>query len=118
MSFRTGARCLVLTLAVALSSVSCVNMKPADPRTYECPPDGGRDVNGNEFDPEEAFRPSPPPTVKVLELTDQGELVDRCQWSDLLIEVRSNRELPKRVVLYTHGWKHNADRADSDLKEF
>lgn len=72
--------------------------------------------------------------VKIIALNDYGEFVNRCQLTDVLFDlnwdlskevndlrppVRSDaRKLPKLVVLYVHGWKHNAETDDDDLKSF
>jgi hypothetical protein len=56
----------------------------------ECPYMGGIDRrSGARFDPETIRRPSLSPIVKLIRLTDDGELVDRCEWADVLTEIRA-----------------------------
>lgn len=75
-------------------------------------------------DPYDIARPSPSPIVRKLDLSDNGELMDRCQWTDILVEIRggptlaSGKERAKFVVFYVHGWKHSSAPADTDLANF
>ena len=75
-------------------------------------------------DPYDIARPSPSPIVRKLDLSDNGELMDRCQWTDILVEIRggpslaSGKDRSKFVVFYVHGWKHNSAPADTDLSNF
>ncbi|VVQ23678.1 hypothetical protein [Pseudomonas fluorescens] len=89
---------------------ACDYMKATDPLT------------GDLFDPETMIRPSPKPIIKRVEFTDDGEVVDRCQWSDALFEVKglpsNEQRKPKLVVLYIHGWKHDGAPKDEDLSQF
>ncbi len=82
---------------------------PADPDQYECHP--------GPNDPKHLSRPSPSPVVKVIRLTDSGELVRRCEWTDALYELTRVKQ-EKVVVLYVHGWRHNSDINNSDRKNF
>ena len=78
--------------------------------SHECLPDSPND-------PDKKTYPSPEPAIKILRLTDSGELVDRCEWTDALYEL-SRVEKPKRVFVYVHGWHHSAAPGDTDLKQF
>lgn len=91
----------------------------------ECPFDKGIDRTSRTFfDPETRERPSSVPIVKVVDFTNVGEVYDRCQWSDVLYEVRGGvdleaaRKRSKFVVIYVHGWKHNSSKDDTDLSHF
>jgi hypothetical protein len=73
--------------------------------------------------------------VKVIEVGDLGQFIDRCQYTDAMFELNWDRQLyppydfnvdvedgavpkPKFVVLYIHGW-HNSAREDvGDLPAF
>jgi len=55
--------------------------------------------------------------VRVIRLTDDGEFADRCELTDVIYEIR-NPIKAELLVWYVHGWKHNAKRDDSDLREF
>ena len=82
----------------------------ADVSHFACPP-------GRPGDPDSKDYGARSPVIKIIDLTDRGELVDRCQWTDALYElVRVQRE--KVVLLYVHGWKHNSDPKDTDLTSF
>lgn len=83
------------------------------------------DINTNECqfnpddpeDPDNKSYPSPPPVVKIMALTDSGELSRRCQWTDALYEL-AQVDQPKRVFVYVHGWRHNSETGDTDLGSF
>jgi len=115
-------------MLLSLLLVGCAPRQLAD-LSYECGFNKGIDRrSGKPFDPERADRPSPAPIVKVVRFTDQGELVDRCEVSDALYEVRglspTDRDAGKAplggalIVLYIHGWKHDGESQDSDLLRF
>ena len=71
--------------------------------------------------------------MKIVEFTEEGELKDRCDYSEALIEIRDS---PKRngqpikssnakevnpgkmVLMYVHGWKHDASSEDEDFRHF
>jgi len=114
----------ILFLLVAIWTISGCATRPleADLRR-ECPYMGGivRET-GEKFDPETVARPSPSPILKALELTDEGELADRCQFSDLLYEVKFQSQKapdkPKLIVIYIHGWKHDGSLDDTDWLAF
>lgn len=55
--------------------------------------------------------------VRSIRLTDDGELVDRCELTDAIYEIR-NCQQPELIVWYIHGWKHNAEPGDTDRKRF
>lgn len=78
--------------------------------------------------------PRPDDSLKIIRLTNSGEFVSRCELTNALYEVNWDRKFPeearmpvkqegavsqpKLVLLYIHGWKHSADRDDSDLYHF
>jgi hypothetical protein len=121
------ARLAGIIIALLIGSlfvmVNYIPDKPkADMRT-SCPYMGGinRDT-GARYDPGSIERPLRASLVKVIQLTDEGELVDRCEWADLLTEIRNypvqNPRTPKFLLLYVHGWKHDASNEDNDYREF
>ncbi|PLC52030.1 hypothetical protein CR155_20245 [Pollutimonas nitritireducens] len=130
MSNRTGTIRLLfsrilLLLGLILGLTGCQYRNLAADTNSECLPNKGKDHFTNKrFDPGSAARPSKAPILKVIEFTGNGEFVDRCQWSDLLYELRGSpaRQAPsdrsKFMVLYVHGWKHDASEMDLDLQEF
>ena len=83
-------------------------------------------------DPRRIKRPND--DIKVIRLTNSGEFADRCELTNALYELNWDRErpsnsygvdvkegaisLPKLVLLYVHGWKHNADPSNSNRIEF
>lgn len=104
---------VVLTLFISAGWVD----RPLDSdKRRECPWNGATRADGTKFDPGTEDRPSKYP-VKVIDFTDQGELADRCQWSDFLLEFRNTKK-PVFVVIYVHGWKHDGNTEDQDLKHF
>jgi hypothetical protein len=83
-------------------------------------------------DPKLVARPDD--SIKVIRLTNSGEFADRCELTNALYELNWDRprpvntygpqvkpgaqSRPKLVVLYIHGWKHNADVSDPDRIQF
>jgi hypothetical protein len=67
--------------------------------------------------PSDKSRPSASsPTIFTIRLTDDGLFVKRCELTDALQEIRAPG--PEFIVLYIHGWKHNADPNDPDRIHF
>ena len=78
--------------------------------------------------------PRPDNAIKIIRLTNSGEFVDRCEFTNALYELNWDRErpehsfgavtkpeaqrLPKLTIMYVHGWKHDANADDSDLNNF
>lgn len=112
---------LVVLCSALLATGGCVFSPRADDSQWECPP-------GRPFDPDKLSYPSPSPVLKVIELTDQGALVNRCQWTDALYELRGYGgsaqtpqpppRQPVMTVMYIHGWKHNASEKTGDRRRF
>ena len=85
---------------------------------------------GNRKDPAYNIRPSN--QLKIIRFTNTGAFVDRCEYTDALdedllfdapehpgFEVRPGTEgLPKLILLYVHGWRHNGNSEDPNLKSF
>ncbi|OBY27997.1 alpha/beta hydrolase [Leisingera sp. JC1] len=86
----------------------------ADPDQTECRKTGAQDPSNRIHFPRPTDRNS---TIKKIKLTDTGALVDRCDWTDALLELTRVDE-PQVVILYIHGWKHNAEEGDTDLENF
>ncbi|MDF1634036.1 hypothetical protein [Mycoplana sp. MJR14] len=103
--------------------------EPADASQNDC---GKR---GQAEDP--IYKPRPYYEGKVLNirLTDEGSFVDRCELTNVLFELNWDRprradneprpiesshatSLPKLVILYIHGWKHDVSASDSDYINF
>jgi|SoiMethySBSTD1v2_1073268.scaffolds.fasta_scaffold182432_3 hypothetical protein len=80
-----------------------------DSRQDECLP--GKSKLSKEYEASESG------IVRVIRLTDDGEFVDRCELTDAIYEIRNCRE-SELIVWYIHGWKHNADKEDSDRNNF
>jgi hypothetical protein len=107
---------VVLLVIVALGTVwFCIlpllwepDTKP-DPKQDECP-HGGSELSKEYIAIESGV-------VRVIRLTDDGEFVHRCELTDAIYEIR-NCKRPELIVWYIHGWKHNADENDTDLKNF
>lgn len=112
-------------IACLFNLTGCLDRNPVAGDQHECAFNAATDpFTGNTFDPETANRPSVKPILKIVEFTDEGEIVDRCQWSDVLFEIKGNStpdnptRRPKLVVIYIHGWKHDANIEDDDLNHF
>lgn len=77
---------------------------------YECLPGGPDDP---DFKRAANKYPSPSPSFKVVRFSDTGEYVRRCERTDAFYELQAITA-PKLVVLYAHGWGHNATSKDHD----
>lgn len=86
-------------LLLALVLQACVSYPPADPNHRKCVPRAGEQA------PQLKVRPTGPVYVRAVQFTDDGEFVNRCEFSDVLYELRSPG--PQIVVVYVHRWKHN-----------
>jgi hypothetical protein len=91
-----------------------------DPDQYECHADDPRDPRRPErLAKRLSERRDLAPVVERLQLTDTGALVHRCEYTAVLDEMISRGDdVPQIVVLYIHGWRHNADDGDTDLDNF
>lgn len=134
------ARHPLLVLVLSLS-IACYLFVPqaidslgpaADQSQNRCqpkqhPPSPERDDPGN---PDGRDRPNPG-AVKVIQLTNEGSFVNRCQLTDALYEINWDvpklygprakdgaKNLPRLIVLYVHGWQHSASREDGDRRAF
>jgi len=108
------------TLPIAIETFN----RPADINQNEC-------LAGSENDPDLIPRPNSG-EVRIIRLTNAGEFVRRCDYTDVLYELVWDRlpaevsppkkpgakSLPRFTVMYVHGWKHNAEEDDSDLGNF
>ena len=79
----------------------------ADPNQNECTP-------GNPNDPlnSDMKFPSDDPVIKLIEFTDQGEFKRRCQFTNLMAELKASENKNRTIILYVHGWKHNSTSPD------
>jgi hypothetical protein len=91
-----------------------------------------RKLDDPQHDPRLKLRPDD--SIKIIRVTNAGEFVDRCELTDALYELNWDRDLPegsfgaevspsaialpKLAVMYIHGWKHDSDPGDTDLKNF
>lgn len=114
---------LIILLGLAITQMTgCVSFVPSKSvgDLYEC-------GAGGVSDPDQKTRPTKSPVVKVIRLNDQGELVNRCEWTDALYEFKYEKKpneaferlkQPVMLLMYVHGWKHNASVEDGDLTKF
>jgi pimeloyl-ACP methyl ester carboxylesterase len=90
-------------------------------------------ITDPDNDPRTIARPND--DIKVIRLTNAGEYANRCELTNALYELNWDRprpaqsygadtikpnaqSLPKLVVLYIQGWRHNAASSDSDRIHF
>lgn len=57
-------------------------------------------------------------TMAFLEFNDQGQLREPLQWKALEHELKSTTTQSLTVLVYVHGWRHDAHVGDSDVKRF
>ena len=55
-----------------------------------------------------------------VEFTERGNLFDRSRTSAVMDYIRDQSEMPGgvSVIVFVHGWKHNATESDSNVKDF
>lgn len=53
-----------------------------------------------------------------LEFKEDGKLFSEQQISNILELIKAEKEKQKLVVVYVHGWRHNADFGNKDLHRF
>lgn len=106
-------RRLRLVLPLVLLAAGCAVYKPDPNGLFRC---------------QRALRPERPrahadeppipgrPAVRVVRYTDGGEYVDRCEVTDAYQALLNPGS--QIVVVYVHGWKHNAEGNDRDLRAF
>ncbi|QXH55112.1 hypothetical protein [Pseudomonas maumuensis] len=123
---------LVIFCTFTLGAVGCLSRHlPPDNDQIKCEHGGGFDpFTNSSFDPGSKARLDANPLLRVVEFTDDGEFVNRCQLSDVIYAVRGTPRAtgtqippvkvrtPKLVVIYIHGWKHDADTQDNDVLQF
>lgn len=105
-------------LFIVIVSVVLYLVVPSVSEYYSPKPDERLICSGSDlYNPHMVARPSEQPALKTIELTNAGELVDRCQWTDALLEL-SRVSAPKLVVVYVHGWKHRNATENPELQRF
>jgi pimeloyl-ACP methyl ester carboxylesterase len=115
----------VLAALLAATTLSaCVRRYSPDPRQVDCDA-ASRAALLKEREAERRAHPDPlvhqPGTIlKVIRLTDYGEVHNRCEWSDALEQLKrdSTNGAGTITVMFVHGWKHNGDVGDDNLQHF
>jgi hypothetical protein len=110
--------------------VSCASYPDRDENQSKCPAHLHENRKLYGSDPSDSSTPRPSGNVVPMRIrfTDDGEKVNRCEETNIFQELKSNKD-PQVIVLYVHGWKHNAGYdslgennkrviGDSDWKEF
>ena len=96
--------------------------------------DQNKCLRGSKNDPKDIARPAHDGAVVTINLTNAGEFVRRCDLTDVLFDLNWDlpkrpheprppvktdaKPLPKLIVLYVHGWKHNGSSTDDDHQHF
>lgn len=102
----------MLVVAACLTLSGCgVSFPKADPHQLMCTATGDADPRNMKVP-----TPADPPQIYRIAYTDDGEFVDRCAVSKLYRDMRAGEN--QIVLLYVHGWKHNNDDHDTDLRKF
>ncbi|UGY02522.1 hypothetical protein [Bradyrhizobium quebecense] len=118
---------VVLALTWLVPNWADMLEEPRDPSQNKC-------IYGSFDDPIKIARPAYVGQVRTIRLTNAGEFVRRCELTDVLYELNWDhpahpnefrpkvrpdaKVLPKFVVLYIHGWKHDASEFDTDYRHF
>lgn len=98
--------------------VSCVSDPDADEYQAECM--AHRYPDKHIPDPltptKRAQRSSAAVVPERIRFTDDGRMVDRCEWTEVLEQLKVKKS--QIILIYVHGWKHNADDDDQDRRNF
>jgi hypothetical protein len=131
-----GVSGLLLLILVAIFATEFIDASDAtaDASQNKC-------TRHDHTDPAYVPRPTSG-SVKVIRLSNQGEFIDRCEFTDVLDELvwdhpsadcaqitqncfnsrvtikPSAISKPKLIILYIHGWMHSSDDQDSNYQEF
>ena len=104
----------------ALLLTACIGRYRPDANQHSCTRESQR-----ALDLERRNRPLPAPAergarLQVVRLTDDGELHNRCEWTQALTSLKADSAFPKGTitVMFVHGWKHNAEPRDDNLRNF
>jgi hypothetical protein len=101
--------CLV-ALTLSITTISCTSSPTRDEYQNRCEPRNGRP------DPSAQSYGDTDPGYRAIRLTDDGELTDRCAWTEALFDLKSTPG--QLVVVYVHGWKHSDDSGDDNVQQF
>lgn len=123
-------------LAGVLVFALCFWLIPNLVQRLDDPPDKlqNRCPSGRKDDPKLLPHPLAAGGVLKIRLTDAGEFVNRCEFTNVMDELVWDQphkgeifhpcikidavSSPKLVVLYVHGWKHGSDDDDPDYRRF
>lgn len=122
---------VALILYIFAPSISDALNTPEDKGQERCNELESMRVGGR---PDPAFTLRPSNELKVIRLTNTGALVDRCEYTDALDDLLFDspeqagfnparvrpgaKGLPKLVLLYIHGWRHDGTLEDPDRRAF
>lgn len=105
---------LIITCSVLgyvfLPYISPKLYQSADANLHSCPPTGADD--DPDIKREQGKYPSPSPSLKIVRFADTGEYIRRCERTDTYYELQAIPG-PKLVIVYVHGWWHNATSDDA-----
>ena len=111
---------LPLALCSTLLLTACIGRYRPDANQHECTRESARALAA-----ERQSKPLPLPVdrgarLQVVRLTDDGELHNRCEWTQALSSLKADSAFPKGTitVMFVHGWKHNAEPRDDNLRNF
>lgn len=129
MADRTVGRFLHRLGMVCLLLIACVNAGCVSGRTYRtqlhagdyCIFKKGGDCPGELLHQvgETPGDPSPPVLMGYVEFDDQGYLRAPASKESLINQIRAiDRDRPVLMVVFAHGWKHNAAPKDGNVEAF
>ena len=123
---------LALVIAFAAFLLAPLYFNISEPKSGRPQNKCNADIDKSLEDPRNISRPND--DIKIIRLTNAGEFANRCELTNALYELNWDRKRPedsfgvrvkpdavsrpKLVVLYIHGWKHNANTEDTDRKSF
>lgn len=95
---------LLILTCISVSSCSVYRNPPRDDNQYSCSPSESRELRSKGK--------AASPALMDIHLTVQGALVDRCQWTALMLQLSDRQATDTRsnlILFHIHGWQSNAD---------
>ncbi|AMK74990.1 MULTISPECIES: hypothetical protein [Methylomonas] len=104
---------LLFAMLLLLSACAPKEYFRTEIRTTPCLANAGADCSAANL----VVNPQDDYTLGFVEFDDDGRFYDQRQ-ADALLKCLQDSKQPQYVVLYTHGWHHNAKDSDNNVRRF
>ncbi len=106
-------RLLVASLGLALAVSSCIPLTQYHDQATVCRPETGENCDAAYFESHQEY------LLGFVEFDDLGWAWDRTQMDRIVTEIgREGEERDLLIVVFAHGWKHNAETCDTNVTCF